>query len=116
MEKRLPIALVVNLAPVHALSTDGTEVTYTENVSAHGACVVSCHPWQPGEIAEVTSLLDQITRRGRVIHCRKCGDDHYTIGLSFQNCPVVWSSYLKRVRQAPGPPVIGRTFVRKTQA
>jgi PilZ domain len=114
MEKRLPIAMVVNLAP--ALSAAGTELTYTENVSAHGACVVSSHPWRPGEIAEVTSLLDQVTMRGKVIHCRKCGDDHYTIGLSFQNCPVVWSTYLKHARQAQGPPLISRTLVRKAPA
>lgn len=56
MEKRLPIAIFVNLAP--AQNRNGTELTYTENVSAHGACVVSNRPWQPGEIAEVTALLD----------------------------------------------------------
>ena len=95
MEKRLPIAMLVNLAPAQVDGSNGTELTYTNNVSAHGACVVSDHPWQPGEIAQVTSFLDHIAMRGKVVYCRKHGDDQFAIGLSFQNSAVVWSIYLK---------------------
>lgn len=97
MEKRLPIAMVVNLAP--AQDRNGTELTYTDNVSAHGACVVSNHPWQPGEIAEITPLLDQLAMRGKVVHCRKWGEDRYAIGLSFPQGGVVWSTYLRYAGQ-----------------
>jgi PilZ domain len=93
MEKRLPVSIVVNLVPVAALPTDETELTYTDNVSDHGACVVSSHPWQLGEGAEVISLLDQVSLRGRVVHCREYGDDRYAIGLKFQNA-VLWPAYL----------------------
>ncbi len=41
MEKRLPIAIVVRLAHVLDPPRNGAEVTYTDNVSAHGARVVS---------------------------------------------------------------------------
>src|SRR5438477_8004777 len=58
-EKRLPIAMVVNLASAQVQGATGSELTYTNNVSAHGACVVSSRQWQPGEIAEVTSFLDR---------------------------------------------------------
>lgn len=95
MEKRLPIAMVVNLTPVQNQATNGGEMTYTDNVSAHGACVVSNRSWQSGEVAEVTSLLDQVAMRGKVAYCRKHGEDRYSIGLTFQNCAVVWSVYLK---------------------
>ncbi len=95
MEKRLPIAMVVNLSSTQAQGANGAEMTYTDNVSAHGACVVSNRSWQPGEFAEVTSLLDQIAMRGKVVYCRKHGEDRYAIGLNFQNCAVVWSVYLK---------------------
>lgn len=84
--------MVVNLT---AAESPETELTYTDNVSAHGACVFSNHPWQAGEIAEVTSLLDQIVMRGKVVHCRRCGEDRYAIGLSFANGEVAWSNYLK---------------------
>lgn len=99
MEKRLPIAMVVNLASACASGGSVAEMTYTDNVSAHGACVVSTRSWQPGEVAEVTSLLDQIVMRGKVVYCLKHGEDRYTVGLNFQNCAVVWSIYLKYAGQ-----------------
>jgi hypothetical protein len=40
MEKRLPIAIVVKLAPVNGQSTSQSELTYTDNISAHGACII----------------------------------------------------------------------------
>jgi hypothetical protein len=95
MEKRVPIAMVVNLAPAYVPQSNGAELTYTDNVSAHGACVVTNHPWQPGEIAEVTSMLDKVTMRGKVIHCRKQDDNRYVIGLNFQDCDLVWSTYVR---------------------
>jgi hypothetical protein len=95
MEKRLPIAILVNLTNLDHASANGTEMTYTDNVSAHGACVVSSHSWQRGAVAEVTSLLDQIALRGKVVHCRKRGDGRYAIGLNFQNSQVVWRAYLR---------------------
>ena len=97
MEKRLPIAMVVNLASAQTQGANGAEMTYTDNVSAHGACVVSNRQWQPGEIAAVTPFPDQIAMRGKVVYCRRHGNDQYAIGLNFQNCAVVWSVYLKYV-------------------
>jgi|SRR5215467_1049570 len=102
MEKRLPIAMVVNLASPRVQGANGAELTYTDNVSAHGACVVSNRSWQPGEVAEITSLLDQIAMRGKVAYCRKYDEERYAIGLSFQNCAVVWSIYLKYAGREQG--------------
>lgn len=87
--------MVVNLASARAQEADGTELTYTDNVSSHGACVVSNREWQPGEIAEVTSFSEQTPMRGKVVYCRRHGNDQYAIGLNFQNGPVVWSAYLR---------------------
>lgn len=93
MEKRIPIALVVNLAPPQAPSASGVEMTYTDNVSAHGACVVSNRLWQPGEIADVTSLKDETTLRAKVVHCHKRNDDRYRVGLTFLGRTVSWVNY-----------------------
>lgn len=95
MEKRLPIAVVVNLAPALSQNGSGAEMTYTNTVSAHGACVVSNRQWLPGELAKVTSFPDQIAMCGKVVYCRTHGNDQYAIGLNFQNCPVRWPIYLK---------------------
>jgi hypothetical protein len=112
MEKRLPIAMLVNLASAQAQGATGPELTYTDNVSAHGACVVSNRSWQPGETAEITSLLDQIAMRGKVVYCRKCDEDRYAIGLSFQNCAVIWSIYLKYAGRAQEAVAVKQKFAR----
>jgi len=94
MEKRLPIAIVVRLA--HALDPpkNGVEMTYTDNVSAHGARVVSNRAWQMGDVARVTSLKDDSTLFGKVVYCQKQGDNRYCIGLSFvDRGGVTWSTY-----------------------
>ena len=49
MDKRLPIAMVVHLAQAQGQPVNGSEVTYTDNISVNGARVVTSHPWQTGE-------------------------------------------------------------------
>jgi len=93
MEKRIPIAVVVHLIRMQDQPVNGAELTYTDNVSAHGASVVSRHPWQTGDVAQVTSLKDEITLSGEVVYCQKLPDDRYLVGLNFQNRRVTWSMY-----------------------
>jgi hypothetical protein len=93
MEKRLPIAIVVQLAQRQASPLNGGEMTYTDNVSAHGARVISRHPWQTGEEALVTSLIDKTTIPGKVVYCQKLQDNRYCVGLNFNNGGVTWSAY-----------------------
>jgi PilZ domain len=94
MEKRLPIAIVVRLAHVLDPPKNGAEMTYTDNVSAHGARVVSNRLWQMGDVARVTSLKDDSTLLGRVVYCQKLEDSRYCIGLNFvDRGGVTWSTY-----------------------
>ena len=93
MEKRLPIAIVVHLTPSQERSVDGAELTYTDNVSAHGARVVSRRFWQTGEVAQVTSLKDEITIHGKVIYCQKLPGERYCVGLAFEDHRVTWPAY-----------------------
>ena len=92
VEKRLPIAIVVHLARA-GKPADGAELTYTVNVSAHGARLLSNRPWQIGELVQVTSFKDQIAIRGKVAHCQKLGDRRFGIGLSFNGSRVTWSTF-----------------------
>lgn len=93
MHKRLPIAIVVRLAHIQGNPEDTPELTYTENVSAHGACVVSRRPWHQGELAQVTSFGEQIRVRAKVIHCRKFSADRYAVGLTVQGHEVTWLTF-----------------------
>lgn len=92
MQKRLPVVVVVQFGREQELAS-AAELTYTENVSAHGACLISNRAWQPGERARVTSCKDHITLHGKVVHCRKCRDDRYAVGLTFQGREVTWVTY-----------------------
>ena len=93
MEKRLPIAIVVRLGRVQDLPVNGEELTYTDNVSVHGARVVSARSWQPGEVAQITSLKDEIPIRGKIVYCEKLGDNRFIIGLNFQEHRLTWSTF-----------------------
>ena len=95
MEKRVPIAIVVHLARAEEQATEKAELPFTDNISAHGACVVSARRWKPGEMAEVTSLNDKIMLVGRVTYCKKRGDDRFDVGLNFRDHEVTWNPYLR---------------------
>lgn len=72
---------------------NGPEITYTDNISAHGACVVSNRPWQTGEAVQVTSLKDKIPMLGKVVYCQKLADERYRIGLNFNSSSVTRSTF-----------------------
>jgi hypothetical protein len=94
MDKRLPIAIVVSLAQPQEKSVNGYEITYTDNISAHGARVISGHFRNPGEVLDVTCLKDQVPFRGKVIYCHKLEDDRYGVGVYFLGRNVTWSKFL----------------------
>ncbi len=92
MERRLPLVVIVRLAHVERAGAHGEERTYTDNISAHGACIFSRHPWQLGDAVRVTPVNEESTACGKVVYCHKRADDHYDIGVQFQDGPVMWSA------------------------
>ncbi len=91
MERRLPIVVIVGLVAERA-GTDGEERTYTDNISAHGACIFSTHRWELGDKVRVTPVNEESTACGKVVYCHRRADDHYDIGVQFQDGPVMWSA------------------------
>ena len=91
MERRLPVVVIVRLVAERA-SGDGEQRTYTDNISAHGACIFSTHSWQLGEKVRVTSVNEELTACGKVVYCHKRSDGHYDIGVQFQDRPMMWSA------------------------
>ena len=93
IDKRFPIAVVVYLGQVQDRTVKETELTCTDNISVNGARVISNHPWETGEMAQLTPLKEEATVRGKVVYCKKFGDDRYFIGLNIQGLSVRWPSF-----------------------
>jgi len=107
MEKRIPIAIVVHLARAEDQTPQRAELTFTDNISAHGACVISVRRWKPGETAEVTSLNDKIMIVGTVTYCQKRADDRYGVGLNFRDSEVTWNTHARHAGPRVGEFPVG---------
>jgi PilZ domain len=89
MERRLPIIVVLRLAPMVSASTDG-ERTFTDNISAHGARIFSNRAWQPGDAVRVTPLNEDSVW-AQVVYSERLPNNRYAIGVKFQDGPIPWS-------------------------
>jgi hypothetical protein len=90
-ERRLPIMVVVWLAPRTDVNADERERTFTDNVSAHGARLRSVRAWQPGQQAEITPVKGEPPMRGEAVYCQKLDDEYYCVGFKFLHERVPWS-------------------------
>jgi hypothetical protein len=61
----------------------GTESTFTENVSARGARVVSVRRWESGERLTFVSRTGEFRSSARVAYCQPMQGDGFAIGLEF---------------------------------
>jgi hypothetical protein len=61
----------------------GTESTFTENVSARGARVVSVRRWELGERLTFVSRTGEFRSSARVAYCQPMQGDGFAIGLEF---------------------------------
>jgi len=88
IEKRLPTLIPVYLASVEDRHT--REQTLTENVSPHGARVISKRSWRQGEETLITPSTGEFQRVGRVIYCLPTAGDRFCLGLEFPDRAVKW--------------------------
>lgn len=92
MERRLPIIVVVHLAPADCQDTNANRIekTFTDNISLHGARVFSRSRWEPGEMVRLTPLNhDSVC--GKVVYCQRLPDDRHAVGVNFQSSEISWS-------------------------
>lgn len=71
-----------------------TERVLTENVSSHGARVVTKRRWQPGEDEWITPLSGQFQLPAQVIYCEPLANGRFCVGLDFRGRPVNWEDAL----------------------
>jgi hypothetical protein len=81
VERRVPMEIPVILDGHRQMP--GTESTFTENVSARGARVVSTRRWEQGERLIFASRTGEFRSSARVAYCQPLQGDGFAIGLEF---------------------------------
>ncbi|MGB8476206.1 MAG: PilZ domain-containing protein [Candidatus Acidiferrum sp.] len=61
----------------------GTESTFTENVSARGARVVSTRRWEQGERLTFVLRTGEFRSSARVAYCHPLQGDGFAVGVEF---------------------------------
>jgi len=57
------------------------EMTFTENMSLHGARVATLRRWLPETRVLVTFLRNGLRSEGRVVYCQRKGSGTFAIGI-----------------------------------
>ena len=77
LEERIPLAVRVDLCGLDLRYR--SDEALTENVSSHGARVVSNNPWKPQDRLNLWCLRGDF--RARVVYCEPLGPASFAIGL-----------------------------------
>jgi PilZ domain len=80
-EKRIPMEIPV-LIDGHR-QAPGSESTFTENVSARGARVVTVRRWEQGEPLTFVSRTGEFRSPARVAYCQPLQGEGFAIGVEF---------------------------------
>jgi hypothetical protein len=80
-ENRIPMEIPVVLDGHRQVP--GVESTFTENVSAEGARVVSVRRWDKDSRLVLASRTGEFRSAARVAYCQPVRGDGYVIGLEF---------------------------------
>jgi hypothetical protein len=92
IEKRIPMTVQVYLVSLKEPRT--AERVLTENVSPHGARVVTKRLWQPGEQQWISPLSGQFEFAAQVVYCQPIPDQGFCIGLDFREHSFNWQDEL----------------------
>ena len=81
MEARIPTRVGLELSGPDETLTH--EMTFTENVSRHGARVVTKRRWSPNDSVLVKLPQECLPSRARITYCQPLEGDEFAMGLQF---------------------------------
>jgi len=87
-ETRIPMEVGVQITGHLALP--GTETTFTENVSARGARVLSTRRWKTGDRLTIATLTGSFQAKARVAYCQLIPEAGFAVGLEFLESTAGW--------------------------
>ena len=67
------------------------EIALTENVSRHGARVVTKTQWLPNQDVTVKLLRKNLSNRARVAYCNPVKEEEFAVGLEFSYPVASWT-------------------------
>ena len=88
LEERLPLNLRVDLCSLNVRLRAQEGVT--QNVSAHGARVVSTKPWKRNDRLNLWSAPTNFRARARVVYCDLLEPNSFAIGLQLLASSGAW--------------------------
>ncbi len=80
-EPRIPATEPVRLVSLNQPFI--TEPTSTQNISPHGARVMTQQVWEPGSLLLIKSLRGDFWARARVVYWRSFSASRFVLGLEF---------------------------------
>ncbi len=80
-EQRVPMEVGVRISGHSAMP--GTETTFTQNVSAKGARVLSTRPWKANDKMVISTMTGSFRSTARVAYCAMTAESHFAVGLEF---------------------------------
>ena len=87
-ENRIPMEIGVFLEGNRQVP--GAESTFTENVSARGARIVSVRRWEPDDRLMLTARNGEFRSSARVAYCQPLQGDGFAIGVEFLESQGRW--------------------------
>ena len=88
MEARIPTRVRLELSgPAEPLIY---EITFTENVSRHGARVATKKRWRPNDSVLVKLPQECLPSRARITYCQPLKGDAFAMGLQFSLVVYSW--------------------------
>ena len=88
MKARIPTRVGLELSdPAEPLIY---EITFTENVSSHGARVVTKRRWSPNDSVLVKLSQESLPARARITYCQPSKADEFAMGLQFSLVMYEW--------------------------
>jgi len=90
LETRIPKRVGLELSGPDRLY----EITFTENVSPHGARVLSKRRWSPNDSVLVKLPQEGCPSRARITYCQPLKEDEFATGLQFSVLVYDWMGSL----------------------
>jgi hypothetical protein len=87
-ETRIPMEVGVRISGHETLP--GFETTFTENVSAGGARVLSSRRWRPNDRLTIATLTGSFRAAARVAYCYSIPENGFALGVEFLDATGNW--------------------------